>query len=229
MGCLLRAGGGLYPRLVVGAVLLAAGPAERLGGRPTPLLELAGVPLIRRNLIALSGAGVDELAVVTGHRADEVERAVTDFPLTVVRNADYPAGRMSSVRAGLAALSGRLDAIIIALADQPLLTAGDYTAVIGAYKRRTRGDLVIPFVGDRPGNPIVIDAALRDALLGGEVEPVGHQWIAAYPERVVRFDTDNPHYLVSLDTPADLERFHRDYGHELRWPAASTTLARATT
>ncbi len=56
MGCLLKGGGGLNPRLVVGAVLLAAGEARRLYGRPKPLLELGGVPLIRRNLIALSGA-----------------------------------------------------------------------------------------------------------------------------------------------------------------------------
>ena len=33
MGCILKGGGGLYPRLVVGAVLLAAGEAKRMGGR----------------------------------------------------------------------------------------------------------------------------------------------------------------------------------------------------
>ena len=63
MGCILKGGGGLHSRLAVGAVLLAAGAARRMGGRPKPLLQLGGVPLIRRNLIALSGAGVDEVAV----------------------------------------------------------------------------------------------------------------------------------------------------------------------
>ena len=64
MGCILKGGGGLYSRVAVGAVLLAAGSGSRMGHRPKSLLELGGVPLIRRQLIALSGAGMDEVVVV---------------------------------------------------------------------------------------------------------------------------------------------------------------------
>ncbi len=218
MGCPLKAGGGLHSRLAIGAVLLAAGRAQRLGGRPKPLLELGGVPLIRRNLIALSGAGVDEVVVVTGHRAEAVEAAVQDFPVTLVRNPDYEQGRMSSVRAGLVALSERMDAVVVALSDQPLLGAADITALISAYKRRGEGAVVIPYVGARPGNPIVFEAALREEILAGDIRFGCRQWIARHPERIARFETDNVHYLVDLDTPEDLARFRADYGHALRWP-----------
>jgi molybdenum cofactor cytidylyltransferase len=80
MGCPFKANG-LYSRMSVGAVLLAAGAGTRLGGRPKALLELGGVPLILRQLIALSGAGVDEVVVVLGHHADAVE-AATRRPTT---------------------------------------------------------------------------------------------------------------------------------------------------
>ena len=63
MGCLLKQGGGLYPRLRIGAVLLAAGEGRRMGGVAKPLIRLQGVPLISRQLVALSGAGVDEVVV----------------------------------------------------------------------------------------------------------------------------------------------------------------------
>ena len=76
MGCILKGGGGLYSRLAVGAVLLAAGSGSRMGQRPKSLLELGGVPLIRRQLIALSGAGMDEVVVVLGHYAERIEEAV---------------------------------------------------------------------------------------------------------------------------------------------------------
>jgi molybdenum cofactor cytidylyltransferase len=220
MGCLLKGGGGLYSRLVVGAVLLAAGEAKRMGGRPKPLLQLAGVPLIRRSLIALSGAGVDELVVVLGHRADEIEPAVSEFPVTVVRNPRYAEGQMSSVRAGLDALAGKLDAIVIALADQPLVNADDVAALIGAYKKRAEGrSIVVPYVEGERANPIVFDAALRDEIVLDGVDFGCRQWIERHPDRIERLDTANLHYRCDVDTPEDVRMFERRYGHPLRWPA----------
>ena len=106
MGCLLKQGGGLYARLRIGAVLLAAGEGKRMGGVAKSLIRLQGVPLISRQLIALSGAGVDEVVVVTGHQRDAVEAQVQSFPVSLAHNADYSLGQQSSVRVGLAALRG---------------------------------------------------------------------------------------------------------------------------
>ena len=101
MGCLLKANG-LYSRTTIGAVLLAAGAGTRLGHRPKALLELGGVPLVMRQLIALSGAGVDEVAVVLGHHAETIEAAVQQLPITIVRNPSPDDGQASSVRIGCA-------------------------------------------------------------------------------------------------------------------------------
>jgi molybdenum cofactor cytidylyltransferase len=127
---------GLYSRMTVGAVLLAAGAGARMGGRPKALLELGGVPLVLRQLIALSGAGVDEVAVVLGHHGDAVEAAIRSLPITLVRNPSPDDGQVSSVRLGLAALSPKLDAVIVALADQPLIDTQDIVALISATARR---------------------------------------------------------------------------------------------
>ena len=79
MECLLKPGGGLYPRLRIGAVLLAAGEGARMGGVAKALIRLQGVPLIRRHLVALSGAGVDEVVVVTGHAHEAVQAQIQGF------------------------------------------------------------------------------------------------------------------------------------------------------
>lgn len=220
MGCLLKGGGGLYQRLVVGAVLLAAGPGSRLGGRPKSLLELGGVPLIRRQLIALSGAGVDELVVVLGHHAEAIEAAVRDFPVTLARNPSPDDGQPSSVRTGLAALAGKLDAVIVALADQPLVNAQDISALIGAYKKRGEASMVVPRVAGQPGNPVIFEAALRDEWLAGDVNAACRRWREQNPQRVHWFDTDTERFRIDIDTPEDLQRFAQRTGHELRWPAA---------
>ena len=218
MGCILKGGGGLYPRLMLGAVLLAAGSGSRMGGRPKPLLELAGVPLIRRQLIALSGVGVDEVVVVLGHHADAIEPSVRDFPVTIVRNPAPDDGQTSSVRVGLAALSGKLDAVIVALADQPMINASDITALIGAFKKRGEAAMVVPRVAGEPGNPVIFEASLRDDWLAGDVNAACRRWRESHPERVHWFDTDNARYRIDIDTPEDLRRFQERTGHELRWP-----------
>jgi len=220
MGCILKGGGGLYSRLVVGAVLLAAGAGSRLGHRPKSLLELGGVPLIRRQLIALSGAGVDEVVVVLGHHAEAIEAAVRDFPVTIARNPEPGAGQASSVRVGLQALAGKLDAVIVALADQPLVNAQDITALIGAFKKRGNASMVVPRVGGEPGNPVIFEAALRDEWLAGEADAACRRWREANPARVHWFDTDITRFRVDIDTPDDLQRFRERTGHELRWPAS---------
>ncbi len=220
MGCILKGGGGLYSRVVVGAVLLAAGSGSRIGTRPKCLLELGGVPLIRRQLIALSGAGVDEVVVVLGHHAGLIEPVVQDFPVTLVRNLHPDDGQVSSQRLGLAALAGKLDAVIVALADQPLINAQDITALIGAWKKRPEGaSVVFPQVGGERGNPVIFSADVREQILAGATDIGCRQWQAAHPDEVVAFATDNRRYKVDIDTPEDLERFERDTGHALRWPA----------
>ncbi len=224
MGCILKGGGGLYSRVVVGAVLLAAGSGSRMGHKPKSLLELGGVPLIRRQLIALSGAGVDEVVVVLGHHADLIEPVVQTFPVTLVRNLQPDDGQVSSLRLGLAALGGKLDAVIVALADQPLINAQDITALIGAYKKRPEGaSVVFPEVGGQRGNPVVFSNAVREQILVGGAHVGCRQWQAANPQAVAPFITDNRRYRVDVDTPEDLEAFARDTGHVLRWPAALAT------
>jgi len=221
MGCILKGGGGLYSRLVVGAVLLAAGAGARMGGRPKPLLELGGVPLIRRQLIALSGAGIDEVVVVLGHHADLIEPVVQAFPVTVVRNPRPDDGQVSSQRLGLQALTGKLDAVLVALADQPLLHAQDMTALISAYKKRPEGtSVVFPQVDGQPGNPAIFSAEVREQILAGAADLGCRQWRQAHPEAAHAFVTDNRRYRVDMDTEDDVVRFERETGHALRWPAA---------
>jgi len=221
MGCLLKGGGGLHSRLVVGAVLLAAGEGARMGRRPKSLLELGGVPLIRRQLIALSGAGVDEVVVVLGHHAEHIEPVVQAFPVTLARNLAPQDGQVSSLRIGLAALTGKLDAVLVALADQPLINSQDITSLIAAYKQRAEGtSVVVPMVGGEPGNPVMFSVEVREQILAGGANVGCRQWRAANPQAVHAFTTDNRRFRVDVDTEEDIARFERDTGHRLRWPAA---------
>ena len=79
--------------------------------------------------------------------------------------------------------------------------------------------MVVPRIAGEPGNPVIFEAALRDAWLAGEVNAACRRWRDDHPERVQWFDTDNRRYRIDIDTPEDLRRFGERTGHELRWPA----------
>jgi len=182
------------------------------------------VPLIRRQLIALSGAGVDEVVVVLGHYAERIEEVVKEFPVTLVRNPDPDAGQISSLRLGLQGLSHKLDAVLVALADQPLINSQDINDLIGAYKKRPAGTQVVqPTVDGLPGNPVMFSNEVREQILAGDARIGCRQWQAANPEQVHPWSSTNSRYRTDVDTPEDIEALAARTGHRLKWPADFVT------
>jgi molybdenum cofactor cytidylyltransferase len=218
MGCLLKGGGGLYPRLRIGAVLLAAGAGRRMGGVAKPLIRLQGVPLIRRQLVALSGAGVDEVVVVTGHAHTAVEDQVRSFPVTLVHNAEFEQGQDGSVRAGLAALTGPFDAVFIVPCDQPLIAADDLTELISAFKKRAGGHVVVPMVDGQRGNPILIDEDARTQILDSGANLGCRHLLACRPELVHAHTSANRRFITDLDTLDDVRSLAERTGWRLDLP-----------
>jgi len=224
MGCILKQGGGLYSRVRVGAVLLAAGEGKRMGGVPKALIELGGVPLINRQLIALSGAGVDEVVVVTGHYHELVEPLVEQFPVRIARNPHPENGQPSSVRLGLEALGSNFDAVIMALCDQPLINAQDITQLIAAFKKRKSGEIILPEVGDQRGNPIVMSGVAMNQILDAGKNMVCRKFIDSHPEMVDHFQTENEHFIMDVDSLDDLVNFEKKTGWKLSLPNLPNSL-----
>ena len=221
MGCLLKGGGGLYPRLRIGAVLLAAGEGRRMGGVVKGLIRLQGVPLLRRQLIALSGAGVDEVVVVTGHAQDAVEKEVLGFSVTLAHNEAFAQGQESSVRFGLAQLNGPFDAIFIMPSDQPLIAADDLIELIGAFKKRAAGHIVVPMVDGQRGNPILLDDEARGRILASGTNLGCRHLIEREPELVHLHATANARFITDLDTLDDVKALAQRTGWRLELPQAS--------
>ena len=208
------------PQPLVGAVLLAAGAGSRMGHRPKCLLELDGTPLIRRLIGALLDAGVHELVVVLGHHAERIAPVIGALPVIVVRNPDPQASQNTSLHIGLRALSQQPDAVLVALADQPLIRTQDISDLISAYNQRPAHTQVVqPQVNGLPGNPVVFSAEVREQILSGDTNAGCRQWQAAHPEAVCRWATTNQNYRTDMDTLDDIEALAAGTGHRLCWPA----------
>lgn len=210
MSCIFKAGGGLYPRMRLGAVLLANAATHRFDDGNALTLEMQGVPQLKRALFALSGAGVDEVAVVLGHDVDVLEPLVSAFPVTVIRNDDER--ETEGIRAGLAALAGPFNAVLVGRANQPLLNAQDLQALIGAFKKTAPAAGIVPRVNGRLGMPQLLAWHTCEAALA---EPAGAAGSMLAATSLTGFDTDNDHYTVAIDSPADIAALETRLGMRL--------------
>ena len=209
----------------VGAVLLAAGSASRMGGQPKCLLQLDSASLIERQISALIAAGVSDIVVVLGHYVDAIAAAVQHLPVRIVHNPHPDEGQASSLRIGLAAYeTTRFDAHYIGLADQPLIGQAEITALLAAHQQRPAGcEFTQPLADGLPGNPVIFTPQVRRDLLQASGEWSGRQWQQAHADQVYRWATSNPHYRIDLDSPEDLQAFTLRTGRALHWPTPAAS------
>jgi NDP-sugar pyrophosphorylase family protein len=123
---------------VVEAVVMAAGEGTRLRPlterHPKPVLPIDGRPVLAVLLRELAAAGIERVAVVTGHLAEQVEALVGDggaFGLEVLMARQPRAdGSADAVRRGLAA--GVRPPVLVSAADTHF-TPGDLGAFVRAF------------------------------------------------------------------------------------------------
>ena len=72
----------------VGAVIVAAGMSTRMDDFKQ-LMKIGNLTMVERVVINFLRTGVKDIVMVTGYRADEVEKSLRHFGITFLRNEDY--------------------------------------------------------------------------------------------------------------------------------------------
>ncbi|MBK6613325.1 nucleotidyltransferase family protein [Ottowia sp.] len=211
----------------VGAVLMAAGAGSRIGHRPKCLLTLDGAPLVERHLRALAEAGVAPVAVALGHHADRIEPVLAALEpalapavdLRWARNPDPDAGPGGSLRCALALLPAGLDAVLVALADQPLVGAAELRWALDAWRGRAPGiALIQPRFEGQLGHPLVFDAAVRQAVMQAPAHTGLREWRRQHADQVALLPVASERHTLDIDTEADRLALARTHRVRLEWP-----------
>jgi molybdenum cofactor cytidylyltransferase len=203
---------------MLSVVVLAAGMSTRMG-RNKLLLNFRDKPLIVHAVDTLLASEIDEVIVVLGHEIDKVrdqlerrvglaKKAAPRKPVRLVQNPDYQKGLSTSVRTGVEAVSPQANGIMIYLADQPLLEPADVNRIVAAFAaaEEVNKSIVVPFFEGERGNPVILDASLRVAILGiaGDVGCKGV--IKRYPEKVFILEMENDHVVRDVDDVGAYEK-----------------------
>ena len=136
---------------------------------------------MRRAARSLVDAGLEPAVVVISDDA-RFSDALTGLRVVTVTNPSPEQGISGSIIAGLRALPETTEAVLIAVGDQPHLTADAIAEIAGAF---SAGKIVVPRYGDHRGNPPVFDRRFFPELLRLQGDRGGQSVIAAHPESVI--------------------------------------------
>ena len=191
---------------MIAAIVPAAGMSTRMG-RNKLLLAFKGKALIAQAVDTLLESEVDEIIVVLGHEADKVKEKLRGKQVTFVENSNYRQGMGTSIRAGLGAVSSGATAIMIYLADQPLLEPEDVKRLIGAFAdaREQGKSIVVPFFHGQRGNPVILDSSYKEAILDVVGEVGCKRVIKRNPDKVLVVEMETDHVVRDVDSIEDYE------------------------
>lgn len=185
----------------VAAIILAAGLSSRMR-RFKPLLPLGETAALERAIAAFRQVGVDDVRVVTGHRAPELEPLLLRYGARGVANPRYREGMFSSVAAGVATLGSDVDAFFVLPADVPLVRPTTVGRLLQA-RREKPADVVYPcFLGRRGHPPLIAGGRARE--IAGWLGPDGLKGALARWERnALDVAVADELILRDMDTPDD--------------------------
>ena len=193
----------------IATIILAAGGSTRLGGEPKQLIIHNGTTLIRQIADAAVSLQAGPVVVVLGANHDLIHRELAHLSVYTPVNPDWHEGMASSLRVGLNAIADEpVDAFLVALTDQPYVTAALLQQLITTQQQTGRGIVACRYgEAGHLGVPALFDIRYRSEfmLLSGDMG--ARKLIRQYSSDCAEIAF--PLAVIDLDTPQDVEAWSK--------------------
>lgn len=196
----------------ISGILLAAGLSTRMG-QPKQLLPFGQSTIVETVVDNMLDSKFNEVIVVVGHFAEQVQDILGKRPVKIVFNPDYREGMLTSAQAGVCSLNftngknkSNRDAFSLMLVDQPFITSDMIDKVIDAYTQTDKG-IVLPSYNYRRGHPVIFHHRYADDILALGAESGGVRSIfKSHGDDIHYVPVDTDDVLRDIDNPEDYER-----------------------
>ena len=181
------------------AVILSAGMSSRMG-EFKPLLPLGSGMVIEQVVATLRSAGIGDIRVVLGYRAQDVIPVLKDLGVSWVINEDFQKEMLTSVKVGADGLAPDSKAFFILPVDIPLVRSHTFHALMDASSKDTKYIVYPTFAGKR-GHPPLIPRQYAGELM----QWTGNGGLKGFLEQYDPISFDVPVFdeciLMDMDTP----------------------------
>lgn len=190
------------PEYSIFAIILAAGESKRFGSTKQ-LADYGGEPLVLRAVRLAEEICGDHSVLVAGNDWQRVVIACRPQRGFFVRNDDYDSGISSSIACGVGAVAHTANAVLLMMADQPLIAVGNLNSLIDKW-REAPNDIVVSEYSGVQGPPVIFPAHCFDRLMRLEGDQGARALLkdAGYSVSGLAFDEA----AVDIDTAEDLAK-----------------------
>lgn len=184
------------------AIVLAAGRATRFGA-VKQLAPIGGKPMLRGAIDAAVSACGQRTIVVAGHELLSIAAACKTLPGFLVVNENYRSGIGTSIATAVRRLEHVADAVLITLADQPLVSGAHLEALVDAWSGATTGIVASAFA-DTVGPPALFASGCFGDLAALDGDNGGRELL--HDSRFVVTTVQFEPAAIDIDTPEDVRR-----------------------
>ena len=183
-------------------IILAAGNSSRLG-RPKQLLPYQGKTLLLHVVAEALKASLKPIVVVTGAYHAEIEASLQGQPVVPTYNAHWESGLGSGIVVGLQqalSIEPRLQKVIIAVCDQPYISAELFQTLIKQFSVSGRGMIACTY-SETLGTPVLFGQRYFNELSMLSGNTGAKQLLKQYPDDVASIPF--PKGSIDIDTEDD--------------------------
>lgn len=193
------------PKIAV--LILAAGEASRMQ-RPKQLLPWKETTLLNHTIETVSNLKNASCFVVLGAYKDAILSSITDSSVSILYNENWREGMGTSISFGITTIQsyGDFDAILIVLADQPLVTTSYLENLVQIYTSSNKGIVASKYEDHKLGVPVVFDARYFKDLVKLKGDKGAKGILKAYQDDVYALEALD--VVGDIDTPEAYERLY---------------------
>lgn len=209
-----------------GAVIVAAGMSTRMK-QFKQLMKIGEMSIAERVIVNFRRAGVEDIAMVTGFNAEQLEKSLRGFGIHFIRNENYASTQMfDSARLGLEYLNGRCDRVFFCPVDVPFFTDQTVTEEIALMDADPALKVIVPQCGGRDGHPLLLDGEVLPAILAHNGERGMKGAYESLPAgSVVRITVEDEGAVTDADTMDDFRKLVDIHNERILHPLVRLSFA----
>lgn len=197
----------------IAILILAAGESKRMNGIKQ-LLPWKNTTLLGNAIEQAIQSNGNAVYVVLGANANQIAPTIAHYNIQTIENKNWKNGLGNSIAAGVHFLKENqlhYDAILITLADQPLLNADYYNLLIDNYFQN-KAKIIASETNKSPSVPAIFDAEYFEQLSQLNQDQGAKEILKAAQKEVyvLRGDAN----LMDVDTPTGYEKVYDSFGKE---------------